>query len=214
MKKPLISVCVPTHEMEDREFFLKRLLESLWNQTFQDFEIVVTDNSEDDTVKGICEWYKTGIKYYRNPRKGMAQNTNAGMGLASGDYIKLLYMDDFLLHEEVLEKALKKMTGEWMIMGASNNSSPYWTDDIHFGNNKLGSPSALMVKNQDPLFFDETLTWLLDCDLYKRYYDKFGEPVIVHGKHIGIGEGLHQATNYISDERKLSEHHYLVQKHA
>lgn len=215
-KHPRLSVVVPTHEMEDREFFFKRLLESLWNQSFQDFEIVVTDNSEDDTIKGICEWYKTGIRYYRNPRKGMAPNTNEGIRLSKGQIVKILYMDDYLLHDDVLDMTIKKFnTGaKWVIAGANNNYNPHWTDDVYSGNNKLGSPSALAFVNKDPLLFDETLTWLLDCDIYKRLHDKYGDPVCMHGKHIGIGEGLHQATHLISDDRKLSEYHYLVQKHA
>lgn len=206
-------MCIPTHEMEDRKYFFKHCLESLWNQSFQDFEIVVTDNSEDDVIKDICEWFRTGIRYIRNPKKGMAQNTNEAIKQAKGSYIKILYMDDYLLHDEVLASAISKMSGEWLIMGSGNNSNPHWTNDIHLGNNRLGSPSALMVKNKSPILFDEKLTWLLDCDLYKRYYDAFGEPSIVPGKHIGIGEGTHQMTHIISNERKLSEHDYLTKKY-
>ncbi len=74
--KPYLSLAIPTHSMLSGEYFLTRLLDSLWNQTFQDFEIVITDNSDDNVIKDICESYRTGIKYFRNPRKGMAQNTN------------------------------------------------------------------------------------------------------------------------------------------
>ena len=73
---PKMSIAIPTHGMENKQFFMKRCLDSLWNQTFQDFEIVVTDNSDDDDIKEICDFYRTGIRYYRNPIKGMAQNTN------------------------------------------------------------------------------------------------------------------------------------------
>ncbi|MBU0924027.1 glycosyltransferase family 2 protein, partial [bacterium] len=86
--------------MKDSDFFFKRCLDSLWNQSFQDFEIVVTDNSEDDTIKTICEWYRTGIKYFKNPRKGMAQNTNEAIQKSKGELIKILYMDDYMAHDD------------------------------------------------------------------------------------------------------------------
>lgn len=217
-KKPFLSVVVPTHEMDDRSYFFKRLLNSLWNQSYQDFEIVVTDNSEDDVIEKICDWYKTGIRYIRNPKKGMAPNTNEAIKQAKGDYIKILYMDDALAHDDVLERIVEKFKKEpeklWLVSGANNNSNPHWTEDIHLGNNKLGSPSALAFRNKSPLLFDESLTWLLDVELYVRMYKKFGEPIIMSGKHIDIGIGLHQMTNLISEERKSSEHEYLIKKYG
>ena len=212
--RPPLSIAIPTHQMENRDYFFKKCLDSLWVQTFQDFEIIVSDNSEDDTIENICKFYFIGIKYHRNPLKGMAPNTNVAIRLSSGELIKILYMDDHLAHNKVLEMMMKKFSGEWLIAGANNNHNPRWTDDIHTGNNKLGSPSALMVKNEEPLLFDESLTWLLDCDLYKRYYEKHGKPVIMRGEYIMIGEGLHQMTYQISEERKKAEHGYLTKKYG
>src|SRR3990167_9957702 len=207
------TIAIPTHEMENRTFFFKRCLDSLWGQTFQDFEIVVTDNSDDNMIKDICGHYGGWIRYYKNKRKGMPQNTNEAIKKSEGELIKILYMDDYLLHDKVLEEIADKFEKGWLICGADNNSSPRWTGDIHTGNNKLGSPSALTIENKKPLFFDEKLTWLLDADLYRRYYEKYGEPTIMHGKHIGIGIGSHQLTHLISDERKLSEGDYLMKKY-
>lgn len=207
-----LTVAIPTHGMDDKEFFFKRCLDSLWNQTFQDFGIVVTDNSDDEVIKSMCAYYG-GIDYYQNPIKGMAQNTNEAIRRSTGQYIKILYMDDFLSHDNVLETLMKKI-GNWVIMGSDNNINPRWTDDIYTGNNKLGSPSALAFINDEPLLFDENLTWLLDCELYGRLYQRYGEPTIISGDHIGIGEGLHQMTYSIPDERKLLEKDYLLKNHV
>ena len=209
-----ITVAIPTHSMQDASFFFQRCLDSLWNQTYQNFDIVVTDNSEDDLIEKICEWYKTGITYYRNPIKGMAPNTNEAIKRSHGNLIKILYMDDYLYRENVLEEISKKFKGGWLISGADNNPSPEWTRDITTGNNRLGSPSALTIENNEPLLFDETLTWLLDCDLYARLHGRYGKPTVMSGRSIGIGLGPHQMTHLISDEIKLSEHSYLEQKYA
>src|SRR3990167_205018 len=209
-----LTVAIPTSDMLDKSYFFKRCLDSLWSQTFQGFDIVVTDNSEDNVIGDICEFYRTGINYSWNPRKGMAQNTNEAIKRSKGELIKILYMDDYLLHDGVLGTIVKKFKGGWLISGADNNSNPHWTEDIHTGNNKLGSPSALTMENKEPLLFDESLTWLLDVELYKRLYERYGEPTLMHGKHIGIGTGPHQLTHLISDERKLSEGEYLIKKYG
>lgn len=217
-----ITVAIPTSEMKDGKYFFRRCLDSLWNQTFQDFEIVVTDNSDDDTILNICEWYRTGIKYFRNPRKGMAQNTNEAIKRSEGKLIKILYMDDYLAHDEALERIAGHFKrGQWLVTSCQHDDGlevykthhPYYSQDINTGNNSIGSPSVLTIRNKNPLLFDEKMTWLLDCDYYKRMYDLYGEPTIL--KDINVIIGLHdgQATHTMGDERKLQEYEYITKKY-
>lgn len=218
-----LSVCIPTHQMEDYDYFLHRCLDSLWNQSFQDFEIVVSDNSDNDEIKKICEWYKTGISYYHNPIKGMAPNTNNAIKMAKGDLIKILYMDDFMAHDLALEAIVNNFKGEWLVTSCRhtvdgedffNTHVPHYSEDIYTGRNTIGSPSVLTIKKETALFFDEEMTWLLDCDLYKRYYDLYGEPTILNNVNVIIGLHDGQATHTMGDERKLKEHEYLNKKYA
>ena len=225
--KPKLSVAVPVHDMPNKQKFFKRLLESLWNQTFQDFEIIVTDNSDDDEIKDICDWYRTGIRYFKNPRKGMAPNTNGAIRQSRGELIKILYMDDFMAHDEALEDIINIFTpdSEWLVTGCAhvkdfgegriNPHFPRYNPEIHT-ENTIGSPSVLTVRNhwQDQVLFDENLTWLLDADLYKRLYAQYGPPVILKEINVIIGIGKHQMTHQLSDELKLEEHKYTEQKHA
>jgi len=218
-----ISVAIPTHSMKHGDYFLTRLFESLWNQTFQDFEIIVTDNSDDDVVKNICKLYKTGIQYFRNPRKGMAQNTNEAITRSRGELIKIIYMDDYMAHDKALLRIVNHFDGHWLVsscahikMGENFTHSvhtPYYSKDIYTGNNTIGSPSVLTILNDEPLLFDEAMTWLLDADYYKRMYDRYGEPIIL--KDVNVIIGLHdgQATNTMGDERKIFEHNYINQKY-
>lgn len=224
----MISVAIPTSSMVNGEKLFARCLNSLWDQTYQDFEIVVTDNSDDDVIEALCHYYKTGINYYRNPVKGMAQNTNEAIRRSKGDIIKILYMDDFLLDDEALETIVKKFKGNWLVNGClhvddlgitGNAHIPCYNDKIYEGHNTIGSPSVLTIKNGnpldgDPLFFDENLTWLLDCDYYKRMYDLFGEPVIIKEPLTGMGLHSDQATHTMGNERKLLEYDYLTKKYA
>lgn len=218
----MISVAIPTSDMENKESFLGRCLESLWNQTYQDFEIVVTDNSEDDKIENLCNFYRTGITYYRNPIKGMAQNTNEAIRRSRGELIKILYMDDYLAHKDSLWKIVSHFEGEWLVTGCLHDDGieifnphiPYYSQDIHTGHNTIGSPSVLTIRNNNPLFFDEEMTWLLDCDYYKRLYDVYGEPTILKDKNVIMGLHPGQMTHTMGDQRKLQEHNYITKKYG
>ncbi len=217
-----LTVALPTHGMEDRQYFFKRCLNSLWSQTFQDFEIVVTDNSDDNIIEDICKHYSTGIRYFRNPRKGMAQNTNEAIKQSKGELIKILYMDDFLNYNGALQGIVDHFKGYWLVTDCIhydetkyfNHHKPHYNEQVYMGNNTIGSPSVLTIKNDEPMLFDENLTWLLDCDLYKRYYERYGNPTILNDKNVVIGVGQHQATNILLDEVKLKEYSYMQQKYV
>ena len=187
--RPKVSIILPYHDMENAEFFLKRNIDSIMSQTFKDYEIVLT---------------KDGL---------MAENSNSAIKRAKGELIKILYLDDYFAHKDALADIVDAFKGNWLITGTDNNPHPYWTDDIHTGNNKLGSPSALTFKNDNPLLFDEKLSWLLDCDLYTRLFERYGEPVILDDINVVIGCGTHQSTHLLSDELKASEVNYLMKKY-
>lgn len=229
-----LTVAIPVHGMADAEKFLARCLDSLWTQTFQDFEIVVTDNSETDALMNVCAHYKTGIRWFRNPNKGMAPNTNEAIRQSRGRAIKILYMDDYLAHPRSLEFLMRSMKGQWAATGCVhtitgqemfNVHHPSYSHDIHLGNNTIGSPSVVAVLNEFPLMFDENLSYLLDCDYYRRMYDLYGEPSYVRAtrpdsddekRDVGVVIGLHegQVTNVMPQEEKLSEFTYMEKKYA
>ena len=48
---PLISICIPAY---NRTTYLKRLFESIVDQVFKDFEVIVSDDSPNDSVKDLC----------------------------------------------------------------------------------------------------------------------------------------------------------------
>lgn len=190
-KKPKVSIIIPIHDMEGGAEFLWRSVNALMEQTFQDFEIVITKQGK------------------------MAENTNAGMNKARGELIKVLYLDDRLASPTALEEMVEAFTDEvlWMIVGVNTNPNPRWTDDIETGNNKLGSPSALMVRRANAILFDEEMSWLLDCDYYKRMCKMYEEPKILAGEYVVIGEGPHQMTHILTAEDKQAEVNYMQTKY-
>ena len=187
---PRVSIIVPIHDMEGGDKFLWRLVNSLTAQTFKDWELIVTKDGR------------------------MAENTNSGIKRARGELIKILYLDDYFAHENALKDIVDNFKKSWLIVGTSTNPTPYWTEDIETGNNKLGSPSALTILNDVPILFDERMSWMLDCDYYKRMYELWGEPDILPGINVNLGIGDHQMTHILTDEQKLAEYELIKQKYA
>ena len=191
---PKISCVIPFHfGMKNWQFFLTRCLESIEKQTFKDFEVILIKHST------------------------MPITSNRVIESAKGEIIKVLYCDDWLVDSYYLEELYKAFLNsevEWVITSATNNPKPYWTDDIHTGNNKLGSPSALAFRNRLSFnqYFDPKLSFALDCDLYKRLKDIFGEPTILTDISIGIGVGSHQMTHILTEQEKQEEFNYLKVK--
>ena len=60
--------------------------------------------------------------------------------------------------------------------------------------------------------FDENLSFLLDCDLYKRYYNQHGPPKILNNLNVVIGIHDEQVSNVMPQKEKDKEFNYLQQK--
>lgn len=79
-----------------RDWFIQNL-ESVHNQTYQDFEHIIIDGaSTDGTIELLEEYQNKGyIKYYSEPDDGIYDAMNKGMRRATGEYITYLNSDDF-----------------------------------------------------------------------------------------------------------------------
>ena len=222
----LTSICIPTYEMHGKAGeMLTRSFDMFKKQTYKNFEVVISDNSENDVVKNLCDdpaYESLNIKYIRSQRKGASINTNVAMKAASGKLIKILHMDDYLSDEHSLQDIVDNFKGNWLVTGCGHDIGdgkiinihfPTYNKKVYLGKNTIGAPSVLTVKNDNPLMFDEILIWLNDCDYYKRCYDKFGEPDILNKVNVVIGVGKHQTTNNINNGLKKMEKEYMKKKY-
>jgi glycosyltransferase involved in cell wall biosynthesis len=91
------------------EKYLREALNSILSQTYQDFELVISDNASIDRTQRICQEYAekdNRIKYYRNERNfGGAWNFNRTFKLSSGVYFKWAAHDD-LIAPDFLQKCV------------------------------------------------------------------------------------------------------------
>lgn len=98
-----VSVCIPTY---NRANYLKESIESVLNQTFQDFELIVCDNaSVDNTEEIILSFKDPRIVYHRNIENiGPFGNINLCLKLAQCEYITIFHDDDIMLPENLIQK--------------------------------------------------------------------------------------------------------------
>src|SRR5205085_9967436 len=93
---PFFSIVIPTY---NRAALIGATLESIWQQTYQHFEVIVVDNcSQDQTEEMLAHYVKAGrIRFIRHDRNyERAQSRNTGMSAAKGDLVNLLESDDFM----------------------------------------------------------------------------------------------------------------------
>lgn len=94
-KIPKVSIGLAVYNGED---YLRESLDSLLAQTFEDFELIISDNASTDSTAQICQEYvekDDRIRYHRNPKNlGGAVNMNLTIELARGEYFKLAAHDD------------------------------------------------------------------------------------------------------------------------
>ena len=221
--KPLISIGIPTYEMSGYGVnYLNELLNSINIQTFNDFEVIISDHSRDSKIKDFIKSsnFDFKINYFENQimRGNPSSNINKIIEESKGKFIKFIFQDDLLDGENSLEYLVSEINlneeAKWFLSGSShfkgkirmNYLTPFYNQKIHLGYNTISSPSVLTVKNdQETIKFNNEFIWLLDCVYYKECFLKFGKPHIINKFLIINRLSETQLTNRLSFKVKYYE---------
>ena len=111
-----VSVVIPTYNCGQ---YISKAIESVLNQTYQNFEIIVIDDGSTDNTKSVLIPYMDKIKYIYKKNGGPSGARNLGINNAKGEYIAFLDADDLLL-EEYLSKCVNYIE--------KNRYDLVWTD--------------------------------------------------------------------------------------
>lgn len=234
MQQTFISICIPTYK---RPHLLKKLLDSIRIQTFTDFEILINDNSPDDSVQVLLKDYQSilSICYEKNePAVSAGMNTLKVMRRAGGSWIKLMHDDDWFEEGDALaifaDEALH--SGKPFIFCASNQvqlqtgqskaamfdtEKKRMLDDSPFClfyQNVIGQPSVAMHKNDPAIQYDAGFNFLLDIDFYMRYLLAHPGYQYIDKALINIGISPQQETYryYKNINVELKEYFILLSK--
>lgn len=110
LSSPLLSVIVPVYRVEP---YWRKCLDSLVDQTYANPEIILVDDGSPDHCGAICDEYAkrdARIRVIHRENRGLSGARNAGLDLATGDYIGFVDSDDFIdesMYSRMVELALK-----------------------------------------------------------------------------------------------------------
>lgn len=126
---PLVSVIVTTFNRKD---YLKETVDSILNQTYKNFELIVVDNFSDyDFFSHIKSFNDSRISAYQNKNNGIiAVNRNFGIKKSEGEYIAFCDDDDLWLPQK-LEKQINKLN--------KTEDGMVYTMQKHFGETSIFS---------------------------------------------------------------------------
>lgn len=102
-----LSIIIPIYKVEK---YLKKCVESVLSQTFDDYEILLVDDGSPDLCPKICDEFASLYKrvvVLHKPNGGLSDARNYGLKHAKGEYVIFLDSDDYYLHNDFLEVLMK-----------------------------------------------------------------------------------------------------------
>jgi glycosyltransferase involved in cell wall biosynthesis len=104
-----VSICIPAYNQVE---YLKRTIDSVLNQSYSDYEIIITDDSPSDIVFDLVQQYQSEarLQYFKNRVSlGSPENWNESIRKSSGEYIKIMHHDDYFSNENSLSEFVKML---------------------------------------------------------------------------------------------------------
>lgn len=226
---PNISICIPVYEMHNEGVHLLHiLLNSIFNQTYKDFEVIVSDHSRDDVIRNFCINYGR-VVYLKNDYKigNSSANVNNAIKYAKGNYIKPMFEDDFFKKNYALQIMVDQLkNSNWVCCGSDQydydmtkpfrGRYPVINADLKqmaLGENYYGGPSCCLYKKNSMINFDENLIWLMDTMLYWQLHHTYGNPGLINDLLITTRYCEKNVSNTLATaELRKREQEYVLKK--
>lgn len=209
MKK--ISICIPAYKRPEN---IKRLLKSVEVQFYNDYEIIITDDSPDDSVKNILkEFENLPIRYFKNERTlGTPANWNDGISKAEGEWIKIMHDDDWFstpnalfLFAEATKFGKKFIVSRYCNVFSFEKKQPAFSKSwqkkivrqpmVLLARNVIGPPSVTLIHRSVKEQYDELMKWRVDIDFYIRILQRERDFFLIDKPLIHVGISESQVTN-------------------
>ena len=192
---PLVSIIMPVYNVQD---YIAYSIDSVLQQTFTDFELILVDDGSTDASHSICQAVadiNSRVRIFWQQNKGLAAARNTGIKVSRGEYLAFLDSDD-LWHPDKLTKHVELLNKQSNV-GVSYSSSAfideqgielglYQTPKCHnlsakdvFLRNPIGNGSAPVIRRQvfsdiaydvegSLYYFNETLRQSEDIECWVR----------------------------------------------
>src|SRR5215211_2497072 len=212
-----ISICIPAYK---NLAFLQRLLHSISIQSFHNYEVIITDDSPDDSVKDFIQLhtFSSAIRYIKNPVSlGTPENWNEAIRNAKGKWVKLMHNDDWFAHENALQdfydatlqhpqcsfffsafQNITHETGKQQVVRCNFfDRLILWLSPLHlFRRVYVGNPSCTLIRRDANLFYDSRFQFVVDFEYYIRCIRKLKTYQYIDKVLLNIGFHSEQVTKY------------------
>lgn len=226
---PKISVIIPVYKVEK---YLERCVDSVRKQTLEDLEIILVDDGSPDNCPQMCDdfaRYDTRIQVIHKENGGLSSARNAGMKVATGEYIFFLDSDDWLELDgmELLYNTAEEYHVDFVRYRAirsgwpgSPEHAPCMVEEVREMEGGLYDKNRMIAEIYPRLLITPQLTmgaivgawgslysrkFLIDNDLYFYEEVKFSEDLVFSAKVVCAAESFY----YIDTARV---YHYFYNK--
>jgi glycosyltransferase involved in cell wall biosynthesis len=198
-----VSICIPTY---NRKKYLRETIDSIFQQTYKDYEIVIVDDGSTDGTEEMIKNLGFPVTYYWQENSGDAAARNKLIELAQGKYISFIDSDDLLMTDAIerMIKVMETQNEDVIVYGSyyriDENGKIYGRCKrrLYSGNITIPLFSTILVHACGSMFprkvlkespaFDKTLNICSDYDLWLRLSTKYkfialSEPTFMRRRH-------------------------------
>ena len=203
----MISVIVPVYNVEE---YLEECLDSIKNQTFTDFEVILVNDGSTDNSQEICEKFcvqDTRFQLINQENQGQSIARNIGVAESKGKFIVFIDSDD-IVRVDLLDQLMNYMSDEIDIVECDK------TEDIQYLNEKGKDIQIKEFDSNEALYkcFNHAVSWSPVAKLYRREIVEkipFLENLIYEDFYTGI-----VSLKYIHKMRKINYIGYYYRYHT
>ncbi|MDD2494154.1 MAG: glycosyltransferase [Tissierellia bacterium] len=192
-----LSVIVPVYKVEK---FISKCIDSILNQTFSNFELILIDDGSPDKSGTICDEYAkkdNRIIVIHKANGGVSSARNVGLYMAKGEYIIFIDADDYI----------ESNMFELMLQEAYNKNADVVICDFFIQWRLVNKKTKENINTQPKLF---TLD-LIKCDTTPSFCNKIIKKNLFINNDIDFPEGIILGEDYLT-QIKLSTFYHLIFK--
>lgn len=148
----MFSVIVPVFKVEE---YIDKCIQSIQKQSYNDFELILVDDGSPDSCGNICDKYASKdkrIKVVHQENMGLSGARNAGIRIATGEYICFVDSDDFIAEDYLLEfaKEIQNNGSEIVICGFTEIKGDNYIEHIFYEKDIINIRKNMILKIWPP----------------------------------------------------------------
>lgn len=192
IKEKRFSIIIPAYNVEK---YIERCIESVKNQTFNSYEIIIIDSvSNDNTVEILKKYVSDNTKIFQQKNNlGPGGARNVGLNKATGEYILFLDADDYLNNDMVLESL-------------NNTISCSKPDVVYMGFQISGNREELVIPTPETC----TKKYKAALDKYANVWSKCWRRDLIEKNNIRFQEGRYYEDILFLYKSVMKSENYLI----